>query len=223
MRFLFLNGIKTYSPKSVNELINFALSKKKILVAINAEKILKLDSNIKLHINQHIGYPDGIGAVMALKRKGFKNSFKIPGCELWLEIIKHNFKSKSFYFIGSDKPTINKTIKKIRIKFPGINILNFRDGYFDKKERLKLIDDVVSLSPDIIFVAMGSPAQEKLMFDLHEKHKALYQGLGGSFDIFIGNKHRAPKWWLNNNLEWLYRLINQPARISRQIIYLPFL
>ena len=40
---------------------------------------------------------------------------------------------------------------------------------------------------------MGSPAQEKLMFDLHEKHKALYQGLGGSFDIFIGNKHRAPK------------------------------
>jgi exopolysaccharide biosynthesis WecB/TagA/CpsF family protein len=57
---------------------------------------------------------------------------------------------------------------------------------------------------------------------IQQNHKAVYQGLGGSFDVYIGEVKRGPNWWVNNNLEWAYRLINQPSRIIRQIHLLRF-
>ena len=48
-------------------------------------------------------------------------------------------------------------------------------------------------------------------------HQAVYQGLGGSFDVYTGYVKRAPKWWVSNNMEWTYRLLRQPSRIKRQI------
>ena len=70
---------------------------------------------------------------------------------------------------------------------------------------------------------MGSPKQELLIEKISEFHPALYQGLGGSFDVFTGRSKRAPKWWVKNNLEWAYRLIKQPSRIKRQIVLLRFI
>ena len=90
-------------------------------------------------------------------------------------------------------------------------------------EKNELISDIVFRKPDIVFVAMGSPKQELLMQEISNIHQALYQGLGGSFDVYIGNVLRAPKWWVNNNLEWAYRLFKQPKRIKRQIYLFKFL
>ena len=64
---------------------------------------------------------------------------------------------------------------------------------------------------------MGSPKQELLMEEMYKLHPAVYQGLGGSFDVYTGLVNRAPRWWVYNNLEWAYRLIQQPLRIKRQI------
>ena len=64
---------------------------------------------------------------------------------------------------------------------------------------------------------MGSPKQELLMQEMQQHHPAIYQGLGGSFDVYVGNVERAPRWWVKNNLEWAYRLVKQPTRIKRQI------
>ena len=60
------------------------------------------------------------------------------------------------------------------------------------------------------------------MMDMAKQHPAIYQGLGGSYDVYTGHVKRAPAWWQNHNLEWLYRLINQPSRIKRQICLLKF-
>lgn len=70
---------------------------------------------------------------------------------------------------------------------------------------------------------MGSPKQELLMEEMMERHAAIYQGLGGSFDVYTGNVKRAPKWWVNHDLEFAYRLIKQPSRIKRQIHLVKFL
>ena len=69
---------------------------------------------------------------------------------------------------------------------------------------------------------MGSPKQEILMEKLQQKHSAVYQGLGGSFDVYTNEVKRAPSWWIKNNLEWAYRLKNQPSRIFRQLHLLKF-
>ena len=61
------------------------------------------------------------------------------------------------------------------------------------------------------------------MEQMYERHTAIYQGLGGSFDVYTGNVKRAPKWWVDHGLEWAYRLIKQPTRIKRQIHLVYFL
>ncbi len=77
-----------YTFKSKIELIDYISSKKSILIAINAEKIINRNPQLEQIINENIGNADGIGAVKALRKKGFKEAIKIPGCELWLDIIK---------------------------------------------------------------------------------------------------------------------------------------
>lgn len=218
MESKLLNGVKTFAPKSRNELISFAMANKSILVAVNAEKILHATDQTRAIFNRNAGYPDGTGAVWALKKKGFKEVKKIPGCELWLDIVRKYHNSKTFYLVGGNQPAIEDTLAKLKKEYNGIQIVNFRNGYIKtQKEQEELIKDIVLKKPDIVFVAMGSPKQELLMEEIQEQHSALYQGLGGSFDVYVGAVKRAPQWWVKNNLEWMYRLINQPTRISRQI------
>ena len=84
MKSEIINGIKIYAPSSKDEFLNYISNNKQILVAVNSEKIMKSDKQIKNIINRNLGYPDGIGAVWALKRKGHNNVVKIAGCDLWL-------------------------------------------------------------------------------------------------------------------------------------------
>ncbi len=218
-----IKGINIFGFKSKHSLIKFLDQRKGILIAVNAEKILNATDQTREIINQNIGYPDGIGAVWALKSKGFKDAVKIPGCELWLDIVNQFYKTKSFYLVGAKESVIKETIERLKEDYPGINITGYRNGYIKSdEERSTLIKTIEYLKPDIVFVAMGSPKQELLMQDMQKVHPAIYQGLGGSFDVYTGHVLRAPDWWIKNNLEWAYRLIKQPTRIKRQIRLLKF-
>jgi len=224
MNKVLLNGVSTYSFASRRELIDFVSKEKKILVAINAEKILHATDQTRGLINKNIGYSDGIGAVWALKKKGFSDTLKIPGCELWLDIVSALSEKKTFYLVGSKQQVIEETVNKLQSEFPKIKIVNYRNGYVNtEEEKRALIADIKDKKPDVIFVAMGSPKQELLMQEMQEVHPAIYQGLGGSFDVFTGHVLRAPAWWVKNNLEWAYRLVKQPSRIKRQIHLVKFL
>ena len=217
------NGVRCFAPKSRKELIDFSFEQKAILIAVNAEKILHATDESRAIINRNVGYPDGVGAVWALEKKGCQNVAKIPGCELWLDIIQQHEKTKLFYLIGGKEEIIQSTVIKLKQDFPSIAIANYRNGYVNtEEEKILLIQDIKDKKPDVIFVAMGSPKQEFLMEELQKVHPAVYQGLGGSFDVYVGAVDRAPKWWVKNNLEWAYRLINQPSRIKRQIHLLRF-
>lgn len=218
MESRFVNGVQCYAPKSRLELLHYALENKKILVAVNAEKILHANEQSRDLINRNLGYPDGIGAVWALQQKGCENAIKIPGCELWLDIIREYELFKTFYLIGGKEDVVKETVEKLKSEFPRINILNYRNGFINSdSEKVNLIKDIIQNKPDIVFVAMGSPKQELLMEEIHKYYPAVYQGLGGSFDVYTDQVKRAPEWWLMNNLEWAYRLIKQPYRIKRQI------
>jgi len=224
MKNTLINGIRVFSFSTRDELIDYVEKEKKSLIAINAEKILHATEETRGLINKNIGYADGIGAVWALKKKGFNNTIKIPGCELWLDIVRHFYRSKSFYLAGAKEEVIQQTVEKLKKEFPSINLLGYRNGYIKtEEEQQQLIKTIATLKPDIVFVAMGSPKQELLMQEMQQYHPAIYQGLGGSFDVYVGNVERAPEWWLRNNLEWAYRLVKQPARIKRQIHLVKFL
>jgi UDP-N-acetyl-D-mannosaminouronate:lipid I N-acetyl-D-mannosaminouronosyltransferase len=207
---------KIYAFSTKEEMLNFISNKKQILIALNAEKLSSKNSTLTNIINNNIGYPDGVGAVLALRKKGIK-SIKIAGAEFWLDIIKKFHQTKSFYIIGGSNDVINKTILKLNKEFPEINICGFRNGYFNDIELDLLLNDIIKKKPDIVFFALGSPKQEYVMNSFIKKHEALYMGLGGSFDVYVGNKKRAPKFFQNLGLEWFYRLLIEPTRFKRQI------
>jgi UDP-N-acetyl-D-mannosaminouronate:lipid I N-acetyl-D-mannosaminouronosyltransferase len=221
MQQVQVNKIKIYPFKNKAELINYVSDKHKILVATNAEKILKDDAKLQEIINNNIGYADGIGAVMALSKKGFKVA-KIPGVELWYNIIEHYYKEKSFYFIGSTQEVIEITISKLKKEFPEIAIKNYRNGFLKEGDIEKIKLDLQEKKPDVVFVAMGTPKQELLMQEFISVYPALYQGLGGSFDVYSGKLKRAPKLFLYLKVEFLYRLLLEPKRIGRQLKLLKF-
>lgn len=219
-----INGVKVNGFSTRQTLINFVQINKGILVAINAEKILHATDETRAIINNNISYTDGIGAVLALKKKGLHEVVKIPGCELWLDIIAELYHHKTFYLVGSTEETIQETYSKLKKDFPGIKIVGYRNGYIkSESEKIELLNDIQTHKPDVVFVAMGSPKQELLMEEMFQLHPAIYQGLGGSFDVYIGKVKRAPVWWVKNNLEWAYRLVKQPSRIKRQIHLVKFL
>ena len=223
MNSVAINGIKTYCFSSRRALIEHAFADKKSLIAVNAEKILHANDKTRELFSRNIGFSDGIGAVWALKRKGFKDAVKIPGCELWLDIIGSSYHDKSFYLVGAQQDVIDNTVAKLNREFPGIRIVNYRNGYLrDGVGRRDLINDIVVCKPDVVFIAMGSPKQEDLIEEMQKAHPAVYLGLGGSFDVYVGAVRRAPDWWVNHNLEWAYRLVKQPARIARQIHLVKF-
>lgn len=225
MNRITLNGIKVFPFSSTKELLYYVSRHKGILIAINAEKILHATDEMREIINRNIGYSDGYGAVMALKKHGQKNVVKIPGCELWLKIIATFYnKGKTIYLVGGKQEVVEQTVLKLKEEYPGIQILNYRNGYIrTEKEKDALLNDIARKKPDVVFVAMGSPKQELLMEEMYKVHPAIYQGLGGSFDVYTGHVKRAPQWWIDHNLEFAYRLLKQPSRIKRQIHLLRFL
>jgi UDP-N-acetyl-D-mannosaminouronate:lipid I N-acetyl-D-mannosaminouronosyltransferase len=222
MQSKIINNLKVHAFSNKEEFLDYIENEKKILVAVNAEKILKEDEKLKNIINQNIGYPDGVGAVMALKQKGV-NAVKIPGSEFWLDIIAKYQDKKSFYLLGTTQDVIDNTVKKLKQEYPNINILGYRDGFLDEKAKEELKNTLQDLKPDVVFVAQGTPRQEFLMEELIKIHPALYMGLGGSFDIYGGDKKRAPKIFLDLHLEWLYRLLKEPTRFGRQLVLIKFL
>lgn len=222
-QFHIINGFKVFGFDSKNKLISHIKASPSILIAINAEKIYEGNDELKLISQNGVGYPDGIGAVKALKTKGARNAIRIPGSELWLDIISTLNKEDSVYLIGATNAVIEKTVNKLNQIYPSLKIAGYRNGFLNDNEIEILEKDINNKKPTVVFVAQGSPRQEKLMQKLQLGHQAIYMGLGGSFDVFTGNVKRAPRLFRENGLEWLYRLISQPSRIKRQKVLLPFL
>ncbi len=223
MEKIKLRQLEVYPFSDADALIDFTDANKGILVAVNALKIANANDVTIPIINNNIAYCDGVGAVMAARQKGAKNCAKIPGCELWLKIIDRYQDTKTFYIVGASPKVHAAVIEKLHLDYPNIRIVGHRDGYLKTEaDRQALIDDLVKRKPDVVFVAMGSPKQEILMADMLKRHRAIYQGLGGSYDVYVGAVPRAPKWWLDHNLEFAYRLLRQPKRLGRNLKYIPF-
>ena len=106
-------------------------------------------------------------------------------------------------------------IKKLNDEKTRLLTKIYENGYLNGDDEQRLIDDIVAKKPDVVFVAMGSPKQELLMENMLKHHSAVYQGLGGSFDVYTGRMKRAPEWWIKHNLEGPYRVMTDPKKWKR--------
>ena len=223
IEYKLINGFRVFGFQTQDELIAYVKKSPSILIAANGEKIYSKNTEIKNISLKNIGYADGIGAVYAIRKKGLKKAVRIPGSELWLRLISQLHTDNTFYLIGSTTEVVTEVVKRLQVQFPKINIVGYRNGYLRSEEEVENLElDIQHLKPDVVFVAQGSPRQEVLMQRIQNSHKAIYMGLGGSFDVYTGFTKRAPKIFRNYGLEWLYRLLSQPSRIKRYKVLLPF-
>jgi N-acetylglucosaminyldiphosphoundecaprenol N-acetyl-beta-D-mannosaminyltransferase len=186
-------------------------------VAINAEKIsrYRIDAELRSVIyGASFVYPDGAGAVLGLLWLHRKKSNKINFPLVALETAnQHRWR---VFLLGAKEEINAFAAKKIANEYPNIQIVGRANGYKSDDELTKLVS--VS-NPQLIMLALGSPKQEFWAEALQKKNiNAFCVGCGGAFDIMAGRLKRAPEFMINNNMEWLYRVIQEPFRWRRQLV-----
>lgn len=214
-RISLKNGVTLFPFTSMDDVVDYVDEKKCILVAMNAGKVGRSNDEMVAIINRNVGYADGFAAVKVLRNRGVEHAVKIPGCELWLRIVARKYPNSTFYIVGGKQEVIEDVVEKLQQDYPGIQIVGYRNGYMNEQEEEELVADVVTKRPDVVFVAMGSPKQELLMERMRKQHPAVYQGLGGSFDVYTGRMKRAPQWWIRHNLEGPYRVLTDLKKWKR--------
>lgn len=198
------------------------------LVAINAEKMLAVedDPEVRALIEAaEFKYADGISVVRSLRKKyPLAQVSRVAGADLWEALMERaGAEGTPVFLIGGKPEVLTQTCTQLRQRW-NVHIVGSQDGYFSADQRQALFERVRDSGARIVTVAMGSPRQEILMRDCRLVYPyALYMGVGGTYDVFTGHVHRAPRFWQNMGLEWFYRLISQPSRIKRQIRLLRYL
>jgi N-acetylglucosaminyldiphosphoundecaprenol N-acetyl-beta-D-mannosaminyltransferase len=163
--------------------------------------------------------PDGVGIVLAARiLHGVKLS-RVPGVELVEQICEFAARNGNRVFIFGGKEDVNRKAAAIlRERYPRLQIAGRCNGYVEEDEMPAVIEKINGSAAEILFLALGSPKQEK-WFASHKDRLTtvkVCQGIGGTLDTIAGNVRRAPMIWRKCCAEWLYRLITEPMRIRRQ-------
>jgi len=193
-----------------------------LIATANAEMIMLAQQDGELSdILKHASLvvPDGAGVVWAARYQGNEVHERVAGFDLTQRLLAEAAqKEYRVYFFGAGPGIAEKAKQTAEARYPGINIVKTRDGYFTAADENEIVEDIVRAQPHILLVALGVPKQEKwLMRNLHRLQVPVAIGVGGTLDVMAGAVKRAPLWMQQANLEWLYRLLKQPQRAIRML------
>lgn len=195
----------------------------KIVVAPNTEFIMLAQKDKEFYNilkNAELATPDSVGVMIGgkLQKKQFKE--RIPGQAYFRKVLEIGEREGwTFYMLGGEDNIPKLAVEKLKKDYPNIKIIGYHEGFFKQHSEEDVIKEINELKPNVLFVAMGAPLQEKWI----SKHKNELQvdiaaGQGGTFDYEAGKIKRAPKIIQKLCIEWLWRLILQPTRITRMIV-----
>ncbi len=190
------------------------------VVTINSEMAIMAESNTDLADaikKADLVIPDGSGIILYLWRRGQKQQ-RVAGIEIAASLVEKLAQLENDYpicFYGGTPEVAEKAQQKWREKCPNINLIS-NHGYLSGDDLISWQEKIKMTQPRLILVGLGVPQQELWI----AKHRylspdAVWIGVGGSFDIWAGVKSRAPEFMYKNNLEWLYRLYQEPWRWKR--------
>lgn len=188
------------------------------VVTPNPEFLLAAEKDPEFHrvLNAaNLVLPDGIGVVYSAKILGTPLKERVPGIEFAEAMLSAlNDMGGRLYLLGAKPGVAEEAGRRICARYPALVLCGTHDGYF--KDEQAILPEIAAAKPDLLFVCLGAPKQEKWMarWGQHTGAK-LAIGLGGCLDVFAGNVQRAPERWQKLGLEWAYRLKKEPKRIGR--------
>jgi N-acetylglucosaminyldiphosphoundecaprenol N-acetyl-beta-D-mannosaminyltransferase len=187
--------------------------------------IAEEDPKFKEALQQsHILLPDGVGIVVALKSITGKVIKKIAGTDIHFHLLdKLNKEGGSCFYLGSSDDTLEKIKLRIHTEYPNITCHYYSPPFaasFAEVQNQEMIAKINACKPDVLFVGMTAPKQEKWV---HE-HKGAIEArticsIGAVFDFFAGTNKRASPFWINLGLEWFVRLAKEPRRMWKRYMY----
>lgn len=161
--------------------------------------------------------PDGRPLSVIGKKRGYKNMERITGPDYMRKMFELSIeKEYKHFFYGSTVETLKKMNRNIVNKYPQICIAGMYSPPFrtiTEEEDVEIVEMIDKANPDFVWVGLGAPKQENWMAEHKGRIKGFMVGVGAGFDYFAGNISRAPQWMQNSNLEWLYRLLQDPRRL----------
>ncbi len=190
------------------------------IVTLNAEMTMaaRSDPNLAAVIESaELVIPDGAGVVWALARQGVRVA-RSPGIELAWKLLSHaEAQGWTVALVGGAPEVMQQLQQQLRRELPGLRLKLAIDGYQPSQAWPELEAQLRALRPDLVLVALGIPRQELWSMAMSKGSAGLWMGVGGSFDVWAGIKNRAPAWMSRFQIEWLYRLVQEPSRWQRML------
>lgn len=164
-----------------------------------------------------IAIPDGGPLSSVGRRRGYKDMERTTGPSYMGEIFKISSQyGWKHYFYGSKQETLDKLKGELEKNYPALKVVGMYSPPFrpmSAEENEEIVKAINATSPDFLWVGLGAPKQEKWMAEHQGRVDGFMVGVGAGFDYFAGNIERAPEWMQKSNMEWLYRLIQDPKRL----------
>ena len=161
--------------------------------------------------------PDGGPLSTVGRGRGYKEMSRATGPSYMEEIMKISVKKGyRHYFYGSTQETLDKLRNALERDYPGLRIAGMYSPPFrmlTDEEDNDVVEKINEAHPEFLWVGLGAPKQERWMADHQGKVEGFMVGVGAGFDYFAGNIERAPQWMQKSNMEWFYRLLQDPKRL----------
>lgn len=192
----------------------------KQIVTLNPEMLIEAQKNPDFRAllsESELVFPDGVGLVYASKIKGQPLDERVTGIDFTYDALKLLAKKNmTAYFLGAKPGIAEAAARNLEKEIPALKIVGAHDGYFKPEDEAALIEDINASGADMLCLALGAPKQEFFANKYKDKLNCKVAiGIGGSFDVWSGTLKRAPQFYIDYNIEWLYRLMQEPSRIKR--------
>lgn len=197
-------------------------SRPQLIVTANTEMVMMANHDpllFEIIKRAALVVPDGIGIVWASRMLKKPLYERVPGVELMDALLEKSAqKGWKVFFLGAKPGIAEQAAANAQKKYAGLHVVGTDHGYFNKEQEQEVLVTIKAAEPDILFLALGVPKQEKwAAAHLGKLNVPLAMGVGGSFEILAGTSKRAPRWMCRSGLEWLYRLVKEPKRFGRML------
>jgi len=190
---------------------------------VNAAKVVAMRRNEQLR--QAVSgcgmvLADGQSVVWASRILGSPLPERVAGIDLFLELLEEAARrGYRVYFLGARRDVLDLMLAEVCRRYPGLTVAGARDGYFRAEEEPGVAAEIRRSGPDLLFVGMSSPTKEVFASRWgHSTGASVVHGVGGSFDVLAGLTRRAPAWYQEHGLEWVYRAWQEPVRLGRRYL-----
>lgn len=219
-----------FNPLTIDEIVSVVAlwlkeGRKGIhLTGVNADTVVLAQEDVVLRdaiMNSDIVNIDSFLPARALNKLGYKVTGRVPSPDVFEALLQYaDSHNQKVYFFGATNETLQKLVHVVQVKFPNVNVVGTRNGYYSEQEEQDIANEISEVIPDYLFLGMPSPKKEKFILKYKKRiNVGCFYGVGGAFDAMAGVLSRPPKWLRGYGMEGILRCLRNPSVYGKRLPY----